>query len=383
MKKIALLLTGCLLLCSCSGQQEETIEESRSATVSETTETTSEFSITEADTESVVTETEEILETEPTEPSFDGIVLTPIPSDKPFDIMECYIGDNFMVKSEEDFPDKDALEYAREICFANEEVKSEIEEFIQDEIAKYPDIDEAELRRTLVAGNKISFIYGGGYDFDQDGEEEYLISLNFNPSLYMVSGILIYIDGSEYKILGRCSSDIARVIYAGDYRFMIINTAQGPIGYDFDIYSFENGMPEKVFDIGGSEYYEFRDGVFYCIRKFHSIKYPFVLCTDGVFRQIACEKITPEDFEAHVGGGKEFLDFLAENGEDVLEIYTYGYNEYELYGYGFCYTIYENNGVYKTRRKEISGSYDGYTPEYFTEELVYGADLWAVRLIQS
>ncbi|MCH5347827.1 MAG: hypothetical protein J1E40_00760 [Oscillospiraceae bacterium] len=368
MKKIALLLMVYLLLCSCDGRQEEGIEGSQSVTVSETS---------SARTEPVITETEFLSDTKTTD---DRIFMKPIPSDEPFDIPDCSFYDDFWTESEERFYHKEVLEYAREICFADEQVKSELEEFIQSEIDSHPDVDEAEVRRTLVAGNKIDFLYGGGYDFDRDGEYEYLISLNYNPSMYVDSGFLVYIDGSEYKILGRCMANAAKVINAGEYRFLIINTLSGNTGYDFEIYSFENGMPEKVFDIEGSESYKFHNNVFYCERKFHGREYPFVLCSDGVFRQFACEEISREDFEAHVYRGKEFLDSLAENGEEILEIYTYGYNEYELYGYDFCYSIYGHNAVYETSRKQLSKPYEGHDiPEYFTEEQVYGADVHSIR----
>ena len=374
MKNFSLLLVICLLLCSCAGWQEEAFEESQSVTVSETTEATSE--VTEAAAEPVVTERSAVSETETT---VDELVLTPIPSDKPLDVLECRFYDSFWTESVERFYNKDILAYAKEICFADEYVHSEIEFFNSDLLSGDSAVFKVD---PIETAEDIGFVSGGGYDFDGDGEEEYLICMNYSPYPVDGSGFLVYIDGSDYKILekGINAAADASVITAGEYEFIMINTGYGAIGYTYDIYGFENGMPKKVFDIENNKFYTFRDNFFCCEIKYDDMLYPFVLCTDGVFRQLACEKITPEDFVAHMSGGKEYLDSLAENGEEILEIYTYGYFSYKLYGYDFDYSVIDYNGGYNCYRHEYSKPYDGQPPvREFTDELVHGADVWAVR----
>ena len=377
MRKIGAILLSALLFCSCAvGNEEFSGEETETASVSETT---SEASRTAEETTSATTasETDTTAETEPTE---EEIILKPIASDKTFDAMECAISESFWEKNEEYFRNKEILAFAKEICFADEEVQSNIE-------SHNSSIEEYELSEKPVESvDDIDFISGGAYDFDNDGEEEFLICLNYMPSWTFGCGFLVYIDGSktdsDYKILGNgmgAAAD-ASVINAGENTFFMVTTYAGATSYFQDIYSLESGMPEKVIDINRSHAYKYENGVFYCGIKYDDMVYPFVLCKDGIFRQIACEKISHEDFEAHVSGGKEFLDSLAEKGEEILEIYTYGYYSYKLYGYDFRYTMVENKGVYETYRHSLSKPYDGYkAPEYFTEEQICGADVHSVR----
>ena len=374
MRKFAILLAICLLFCSCAMGNEE-FSETESRSVSETA---SETSRTAAET-TTASETDTTAETEPTEGE---IILKPIASDKTIDVMECSVSDSFWEENEKYFYNKEILAYAKEICFADEYVQSEIEWYNADLLSDDPVFKGTHIE----TAEDIAFVSGGGYDFDRDGEEEFLICLNYLPSRVMGSGFLVYIDGSktgsDYKVLekGINAGADASVINAGEYKFLLVYTGFGAIGYSSDIYGFENGMPEKVFDIEESKYYNFRNNVFYCEIKYDGMIYPFVLCSDGVFRQLACEKISPEDLEAHVSGGKEFLDSLAEKGEEILEIYTYGYCSYRLYGYDFSYTMVENEGVYETYRHSFSKPYDGQPSAVeFTEEFLYGADVHSVR----
>lgn len=363
------LLVTALFLCSCASQNEEAFE-------SETSTGTT-MSETESTTTTAASQTETTAETEKTEKIPEKkITLTPKASEKPLEVLECHFDDSFWTKGEEEFPDKDVLARAREICFADEYVQSEIEWYNSN--SDDPTVVPVE------TSESIDFISGGGYDFDRDGEDEFLICLNSMPDRIMAGGgFLIYIDGSSYKILdnGIGAYVESSIIIAGEYTFLMAETYAGAISYFQDIYSFETGMPEKVFDIEFSHSYEYKNGVFCCNIKYDGLVYPFVLCVDGVFRQLGFEEISREDFEAHMKGGKEYLDSLAENGDEITEIYTYGFYTYQLCGNNFVYEMTESDGKYIPIRHESENPHKWVTPVEFTEEFLYGEDAWAVKEI--
>ncbi|MCH5193153.1 MAG: hypothetical protein J1F11_04260 [Oscillospiraceae bacterium] len=368
MKKLALLLVICLLLCSCAGGQEGEFEESRSVTVSETTETP--WSTTEKRTEPVVTERSAFPGTEAT---VDELVLTPIASDKSFDAMECRIYSISMTEPKREFYNKDMLALAKEICLSDEHVQSEIQRY-----------NESDPRSRIESADDIKLISSGYSDFDMDGEYEDLLLLKYTgwgPG----GGFLVYIDGDNYAILENDTNTDLKVrhIESNTYSFLMTETTQSASSYQNNIYSFENGIPEKVFDIeGASHAYRYKNGVFYCEIKNDDMVYPFALCTDGVFRQLACENIAPEDFETHINGGKEYLDSIAESGDEIKEIYTYGYYSYRLYGNDCCYMLTEADGILEETKYQLSDNFpDSYTPFEFTKELIYDADVHAVREI--
>ena len=361
MGKFTVFLLALLLFCSCTPQQEEAFgTETESMAISETgSAPTTAASRTET--------TAEI------EAAVEKIILKPMPSDKPFDVLECRFDDSFWTKDEGEFPDKEILAFAREICFADEYVQSEIEWYnVSDDLRVVP-VENA---------GGIDFISGGGYDFDNDGEKEFLICLNYKPNWIMgMGGFLIYIDGSKYKILENSmnAGADASVITAGEYTFLMAETGAGAISYFQNIYNFESGMPEKVFDIEGSHSYEYKNDVFYCNIKYDGLVYPFVLCVDGVFRQLGCEEISREDFEAHMKGGKEYLDSLSEKGDEITEIYTYGFYTYQLCGDNFIYEMTEDDGQYIPIRHESENPHKWTVPIEFTEEFLYGEDAHSVR----
>ncbi|MDE6594912.1 MAG: hypothetical protein K2K44_02750, partial [Oscillospiraceae bacterium] len=180
---------------------------------------------------------------------------------------------------------------------------------------------------------------------------------------------MIYIDGDKYEILENIGNNLSAedicIITGGnyDYKFLELKTSAGGLWYSEDIYSFKSGMPEKVtFDCGEANSIRLKNNIFYCEIKRNGT-YPFVLCGDGVFRQLGREKLTREDFEARVKNGGEYLDSLAKSGETITEIYTYGHYSYELCGEDFCYML---NNVF-------GGNRLNYVPEEmrFTYEVIY------------
>ena len=379
MKKLFSAIILCTaILCGCSANGGEEISETSAVETSSVTVTTesSAETVTEAETTTTITTTAK--ETTVTEPAEEEIILTPIPSNEPFEVMECKIIEDMAIENEEDFPDKEVIKRAREICFADEKVHRIITEennsFNEEEYAAIYKIETAE---------DISFICGLEYDFDGDNVYEYVISLQYYATpIGMDGSFVVYIDGDKYEILldggNPVFDDDMRIISSrnNDYCFLILTHTSGYASYYSDIYGFESGMPEKAFYYDEANYITFQNGVFYCELKYGGT-YPFILCGDGKFRQLGRERISREDFEKHVQNDGKYIDNLAKKGYEVTEIYTYGYYKYELYGEDFRYDVYYVNNDFHAMRYGC----DGVSEEFrFTDEVVYG-DVWAVKEI--
>lgn len=389
MKKLFSAIILCTaILCGCSAKGVEDISETSVPEASSVTVTaeSSATTVTETETTTTITTATAAEETTGRKPTERKIFITPIPSEEPFEVMSCKITNNIMNTKEEDFPDKEALKLAKEICFADEEIRMEIDENNSNAENVYYEYAEAY---RIKSAEDIMFDCGCTFDFDSDGEDESLISLRYVQRAMgsaMYGNILIYIDGSEYKILEKNIGDRpdAKIITAGEYVFLLSSIGAGAIWYCYDIYSFESGLPEKVTVCDGAKSIYYQKGVFYCEIKFMGT-YPFVLCEDGKFRQFGREKITLEDFEAHVENGGTYLDRLAEIGDEVTDIYTYGHYNYELCGEDFCYIFFRHDGNDKSAAYIPSESrHSSITEEIrFTDEVIYGGDVWAVKPVRN
>ena len=364
MKKLLSALLLCTaILCGCSAKGGKEISETSA------TETSSVTTVTEAETTTAATTSAETAEEE--------IILTPIPSKEPFEVMACRITDDIMNDKEEDFPDKEALKFAREICFADELIRNSIDESnIRAE--DFYSAEEVEAYR-IKSTEDLMFINGCTFDFDSDGEDESLICLGYTQP-EMGGNALIYIDGEKYTVLeshtGRETS--AKVISAGEYIFLLSYTESGESYYCDDIYSFKRGMPEKATNFYGAHSIYYENGAFYCESEFWGT-FPFVLCGDGIFRQLGFEWISREDFEAQVKNGGAYLDKLAKDGDEVTAIYTYGHYIYMLYGKGFCYNVQYDDG-FVIERQDSDGIGEGIR---FTDDVIRGGDVWAVQTTRS
>lgn len=370
MKKFFYGLILCtVLLGGCSAKGENGISET-AVPAAVTTESSAE---TVSETETTVT----TRTTTVTEPDEEEIILTPIPSAEPFEVMACKITNNIMINDEDKFPDKEALKLAKEVCYVDEEIRKEIEENNNNAENVYYEYADAY---RIKSADDIMFDCGCTFDFDLDGEEESLISLRYVQRAMgstMSGNILIYTDGDEYKVLEKGIGDEpdAQVISSGEYVFLLTSISAGAIWYSEDIYSLKNGMPEKVTNCDDAHSISYKSGVFYINTKFMGT-YPLVLCEDSIFRQFGREKISRDDFEKHVENGGKYIDALAENGDAVTDIYTYGYYNYELYGEGFYCDVHYYGGFILERYNS-----DGVIEEKrFTDEVVYG-DVWAVQKI--
>ena len=300
-RQLLALTLSALLLAGCTKPAPKPAE--TEASVMET-------SVTAAETTTAVTSATEETTVATTDPEADP-VMRPIPSGEQFEVMACEITELPVIKTEEDFPDKDALKFAKELCFNDE--------YVQHALVHYNEAMKEQEGSPIEAAEDIRLDQGVFFDFDGDGENESIFSLRYTPA-FMGGADVIYIDGEKHELLVQ---DInpgfkASVLEFDGYSFIQLNFYAGAVAYIQDIYSFENGMPEKAFDIQDSHGIRYENGIFYCYVKYDFTDYPFVFCSDGKFRQFAIEKITPEDFEAHVTGGKAYLDTL----DNLEAIYT-------------------------------------------------------------
>lgn len=373
MKKIFYGLILCtVLLGGCSAKGENGISETSVPVTNSVAVTMESSAETVSETETAAT----TRATTVTEPAEEEIILTPIPSKEPFEVSACDIIEDIAVDSEDDFPDKEAVKRAKEICF----------EKAHDRIEDHNDTVERGIYRIRVeTAEDIVFSCGMALDFDGDGSDEYVVALDFRPTNPMGGSSLVLMDGSEYMIdiIDFGITDMELILNSGVYFPMV--TYIGPTWKFTNVYSFGKDKPLKISPpekgMGGPYSIIYKDNIFYRTAKYEQIYEPFILCGGGVFRQIGREKISREDFETHVQNGGKYLDSLAGNGETITEIYTYGYYHYELYGEGFRYDIYGNyfadDNTFLTEKVDCDGVHGEL---YFTDEVVYG-DVWAVKEI--
>lgn len=371
MKKLFSALILCAaMLCGCSTKSGEEISEADVPDTASVTVTAEISAATVTERETTTT----AKETTAAEPAEEEIILTPIPSKEPFEIPSCRIIDYLAAESEESFPDKEAIKRAREICFEKE--RKEIELY------------NNNFEYAVETAEDIVFSCGLAFDFDGDKSYEYVIALDHAPLSPMAGGFLILMDGSEFTVFvtdcGDISAEQLEIISSGDLHFAMV-TCTGGNAQVRDIYSFENNKPQTVLQphSSGPHSVEYKNGIFYLTHKYGNMAEPFILCGDGVFRQLGREKITREDFESHVRNGGKYIDSLSENGEEITDIYTYGYYNYKLYGEGFRYDVYgeifSKNNALLTERYDCDGVHGDV---YFTDEVVYG-DVWAVQATRS
>ena len=364
MKKPVLVFILCtVLLCSCSEKEENKGFE---------TAVTAESSANAVTEEKTVSAEITAMAAAVTEPAEEKIILTPIPSEAPFEIPACDIIENAAV-TEEEFAEKEIIKRAKGICF---EAAHKNIEYYNDTVEKCNKIETAE---------DIVFSCGMALDFDGDGSDEYCLALDFSPESTMGGSALVLIDGDECMIDITNVGDIAitdtnLILSSGIYFPMVVyNESSQELA---NIYSFEKNEPQ-VIGSGGPYNILHKDNIFFRIGKYGHICEPFVLCSDGVFRQLGREKISREEFEKHVGNGGAYLDKLAENGETITEIYTYGYYNYELYGenfrYDVCGNFFADDGIFLTEKADCGDASD---ESYFTDEVVYG-DVWAAKPVRS
>ncbi|MDE6596903.1 MAG: hypothetical protein K2K44_12955 [Oscillospiraceae bacterium] len=337
-------LTAAIALCTalsgCKSNQSEPITETSAATsvseISETSETTETTSVTTITTtaeisDTTVSETSETVKRN-TVPEIELSDLKAVYGEKLYSTPECKIIDDFIYKNEEDFPAPDHIALARKAVFADEQCMDSINRY-NDEMAEFADeFDESVLVETE---KDLPFEMGASYDFDGDGENESVVSLDLSPAptCFWGDGAIFYIDGENIFCVSHGDGSTHFSVRALDFgvkTFIEIDTYAGATTEVSKIYCTDNGTLEPVVESGATSWIDYRDGVFYYIIKYDNfMAYPIVFCEDGKFRQLGIKEITEEDFSAHLENGREYLDYL-KSEKNVTGIYTMGYYSYQI-----------------------------------------------------
>lgn len=305
--------------------------------------------------------------TEATSFTEEELILTPIAGNKPLEMFECKIISDFWVDSEDEFLNKEHLQTAKALCYSDKEIKDEIDKYNKENV-------DIPIALFVKSADDISFNGGGTYDFDLDGKNESLLCLSYTPGWAMGGHAFIYIDEASSCILIKDSgcSAFAEVLDFKEFRYVSIHSYAGASSYFNNIYNFKNGIEFAIPENCSSRNISYENGIFMCQYKWEG-EFPFICCSDGVFRQLAIEQITTEDFELHVENGKKYLEKLKTEGIEITEIYTCGYLKYWLCGnnYEEYFNISEDNGKWHSPSKNIN----------ITDEQIYGGDLWNIELI--
>ncbi|MBQ8614311.1 MAG: hypothetical protein IJ416_08875 [Ruminiclostridium sp.] len=363
MKKIINFLLCISLLSSCaSGATTETASTSAIGTYYEATE---------------ITEMKNTVTIAPDEKQMENLILKPIKSDKTLDVLGCDIIKDFWTNEETEFLNKEHLHIAKELCYSDEEILSEIE--------RYNEVNDMPLSITVKSAEDIRFDGGGTYDYDMDGEEESLLCLSYTPAWAMGGYAFVYVDEKNSCVLiNECGgSAFASVMDFGEFIYVKVNYFAGASSYFVDIYSFEGGIQKKFDGSGQSCNFEYNNGFFEYYVKYAFGMFPFVCCTDGEFRQLGVEKITRDAFEKHVENGGKYIERLALEGKEVTEIYTCGYYIYWLLGKNFEIQImFDENGTFIENETGTAISPDFINSNInITKETLYGKDLWNLNIV--
>ena len=368
----------CTALSGCRSNQGEPVTETSAAAaeISETSETTETTSVTTITTtaessETTVSETSGTVKRN-TVPEIELSDLKAVYGEKLYSTPECKIIKDITFDNEEDFPAPEHIALARKAAFADERCIDRINQY-NDAMAEFADeFDEPVLVETE---EDLPLERGAYYDFDGDGENESVVSLDLSPApgWFMGDGAIFYIDGENIFCVSHgdgsayCS---VRAIDFGAKTFIEIDTYAGATTVVSIIYSTDNGTLEPVVESGATSWVDYFDGVFYYRIKYDFADYPIVFCEDGKFRQLGIKEITEEDFSAHLENGREYLDYL-KSEKTVTGIYTMGYYRYQIdFDDGFIgfYIDEDGNAVENGLRYE-------FREVSLTEEIDYDIDI--------
>lgn len=381
-------VTAAIVLCTAfsgckSNQSEPVIEISAATYASEISETASVTTITTTaeSSETTVSETSETVQTKLVPkiavPEIELSDLKAVYGEKLYSTPECKMIDDFIYENEEDFPAPEHIALARKAVFADEKCMENIKLYNDD-----------------IAGNEFGFVpvekegdlpfeMGASYDFDGDGENESVVSLDLSPAptCFWGDGAIFYIDGGNIFCVspGDGSTHFSvRALDFGVKTFIEIDTYAGATTMVSKVYCTDNGTLEPVVSVGASGWIDYLDGVFYYTIKYDFADYPIVFCNDGKFRKLGIKEITEDDFSAHFENGREYLDYL-KSEKTVTGIYTMGYYRYQIdFDDGFIgfYIDEDGNAV------ENGANYQFHVHDRsLTEELDYDIDISKLDVI--
>ncbi|MDE7289576.1 MAG: hypothetical protein K2N71_08785 [Oscillospiraceae bacterium] len=331
---VTIAIVLCIALSGCKSNQSEPVTETSAAIsaseISETSETTETTSVTTTaeSSDTTVSETSETVKRN-TVPEIELSDLKAVYGEKLYSTPECKIIHDFIYENEEDFPAPEHIALARKAVFADEECMDSIKRYNDDIAGNEFGFLPVETEEDL------PFVMGASYDFDGDGENESVVSLDLTPasSYFMDDGAIYYIDGENvFCLSGADGGSVHFGVHAFDFgtkTYIEITEYAGATMEASTVYCTDGGTLEPVIDCGGSGWINYRDGVFYYRVKYEFADYPIVFCEDGKFRQLGIREITEEDFSAHFENGREYLDYL-KSEKNVTGIYTMGYYRYQI-----------------------------------------------------
>ena len=319
-RSIAILLT-LMLLTGCAQSVDNPLHIAEQTTVEAVENSETNASVTTATTTTAKETTAVEEESVPIETGKE-IVLTAIDHGTAPDMIP--VTETMLTQSSDEaaFPELSAV---REYWWANTVLQNEQYWWSNE---KYASPQSAE---------ELWFEGGVRYDFDNDGAEECVLVMNVLPPDYgphtSFNGIF-YVDNGEVSMLfsgGNFETDLF-VINGGDHQFLKYYVTAGGTGWSSAIYSFSDNKPVAVV---GSD----RDCLYITVTecgyievgaKYCCPSYPLVLCTDGVFRQLAEEKITQDEFLLRIDGAEELLAAYEQNGDFPDGYFTRGGANYRL-----------------------------------------------------
>lgn len=369
----------CTALSGCKPNQSEPVIEtsavisaSEISETSETTETTS-VATTAESSDTTVSETSETVKRN-TVPEIELSDLKAVYGEKLYSTPECRIIKDFIYENEEDFPAPEHIALARKAVFADEECMECIAHYNENAA-------DSEGFVPVETEEDLPFVMGASYDFDRDGENESVVSLDLSPAptWFWGDGAIYYIDGDNIFCVspGDGSTHFSvRALDFGAKTFIEIDTYAGATTMVSVISSTDNGTLKPVTTGYGTGWINYLDGVFYYTIKYDFADYPIVFCNDGKFRQLGIKEITEEDFSAHLENGREYLDYL-KSEKTVTGIYTMGYYRYQIdFDGGFIgfYINEDGNAV-------ENGLHYEFREVSLTEELDYDIDISKLDVI--
>ncbi len=364
MKKITALF---LVVCTLAGCANTAPAEETTATAVATTEiTTTAQNTTSASTAETTAKTTS--KPEKTD-LFPDEVLYPVSSDEATEVIFFEIAEGVKYENEEDFPNQEHLQLAKETYWADNTAQEKIAEYNNSswrEEYKYEKIESID---------DLKSINGYHYDFDMDGENESFVFIQSTP--YAFSGVLIYVNDGKAEIVWHDIGGAHITVYSfDDFCYATLHILYSFSGVLSGIYDLRNGFSEPL--VSGTNC-EYENGVFHIYRKAEFTEFPVICCADGILRQAGKEEITREDFEMHVKNGAEYLSKLEAQEININKIETWGHYTYQLTctergaDFGINIRMSDDEAAY------IRAPYEVANEPKLTEEHIYGVDVWNLK----
>ena len=234
------------------------------------------------------------------------------------------------VADEEEFGEPELLSRLREKCFSEYNGTPDKNEYFE---------RREEIPVSIGSPEEIRFVYGLRFDLDNDGENEYIVSLCYHPHEYAsLSCVTYYADGEDMTAFGDYRTDADMISELWDYgHFICVPISIGIQGFPIrtELVRIVPGepSPETVYTDYIIELSE--DGSLIALKDSYSYAEVWhrMLCTaDGEFRRIGYEEMSREDFESFLELHEDMSGmFYARNSiDDIDKVYHCGYTDFYI-----------------------------------------------------